>query len=1500
MKHLRIFIAFASDCDRERRIILKMCRSDRTIKKLSLDLGVGLDCADFKDASSDAGRPQSLINVATEKWKPDWFIFLFWRKLGRDAGLGMTGMEEEWSRAIALNQQGRGHPRVSLYFNNAGSDAYEADAFQEEALKRFRTTIFEQHQALAKSFKGASDFREQFHADLSSRLVEIGRGVDSLDFEQEFSEASKGLLSWPRTLTAGDEIQRPELQALLEKVRTMERSTTLILGKPGSGKSALLAGLGDACIKKGFSVLAIKSDQLGKEIHTAEDLRQWLHLSLNTRDAVRKLAARKPVVVLVDQLDALSELVDRQSDRLNVLLDLIQNLSEYQGVHIIASCRDFECRYDIRLSSLNADRTDLALPSWAQVAPILAKAGYDPAVIGATTQDLLRSPWCLKVFLDLAKPGKVFSTLQSLMEELWVQKVLACEGAKDQVELLEFLSRKMSTDEVLWVPSSLGDRWPKALQGLIREDVLSKGPDGLTIGFRHQTFYDFTLARAFANGALSLSRHVRRNQNGLFVRPVLLNGLQYLRDLGSPEYHTQLEALSGQGIRLHIRSLLIEYLGGLKEPDDVEFSLVISRLKSRKEGPRVLASIAGSPGWFSRMSKSPAFLKWLSKPHGEAIHALNVLCLATQSDPVGALDLIERYWLPRRSHDDLTLRVFSYFSVWTARAVKLASTVLERKADGTASLLVDQAAGKYPEFASMLLRAALDGRLRQAQAIVVKLEKKRSLSPEEKLVAGSKLDGRKGSLIKLVEEEEDWYNIEALAEAAPQSFLDHVWPWFLKVIALIAHEEHEFVIGYRDDSATYNEFDGELPQGSIVKALLVAVTQLAQQEPYKFVEFARASWDSDLKIIHRLLARGYRVLVPNRPGVVLEYLLGDPRRLEIGDHADGHRESKALIAALSSRLTGEELKPLEDAVVNFKQYKKIMPDWTPQDRFDRTMWTRAHRLRLLRAFVFESMSEASRALRDQEERALPGVEDLAVRGGFGYVGSRITADQMSKASDEHLLSLFKSLPDKTEGSNPKMRLTEDFSRTGGAWQLARELGTHAKENPERVLALLDSFIPGQEETYAGEALSGLAETHVSTSSLIASIAALNGKGFSSGSFREGAAGALKSRAMKENGLPQNALEILEEWLWRHLEPVLSQHRGKRDNVDRKQGREILFGSSPTWTYPNGRGSILEAIAEGYLQQDPPNYDGWADLIKSRLGREEHPAIWVMTLMRMPPLFNWDRGRATALFDSVIKGSPSVLEYDFALYPIANIMRLCEPKVTAQGWMDMLKSRQSDFSQQAYGEFLFLYHCRYHDSWSRTKFTTLLRTKRSRRTLLGLAHGASHLWKHVHCRVYAAKVIEGLASSKDPLIVRAVTNLFRLTRDELELNPSIRRIILRITQNRKAILESAEDVLELLSPLSGAEPRLVLQVCNALLGAGRDEIRRYGGSSVPESLTNIALTLHRQRKFRAAGLKLFESLLEMNVGEAKAALDVLDRNPVTKAVPYRPRRLRRRKVAALKS
>ncbi|WP_139077064.1 hypothetical protein [Candidatus Nitrospira nitrificans] len=329
-------------------------------------------------------------------------------------------------------------------------------------------------------------------------------------------------------------------------------------------------------------------------------------------------------------------------------------------------------------------------------------------------------------------------------------------------------------------------------------------------------------------------------------------------------------------------------------------------------------------------------------------------------------------------------------------------------------------------------------------------------------------------------------------------------------------------------------------------------------------------------------------------------------------------------------------------------------------------------------------------------------------------------------SDDDLLNLLNELPDETGSHNPKMRWSLDFGRAGGAWQLAREFGTLAKQAPERVLKLLDKLNPGNQETYAGEALEGVADTNVPTATLIAGINSLDKRGFSSGRFREGAAASLKLRASRENGLPENVLEILKGWLTIHLEPDVREYKERQHDGDVKKGQEILFGHSSTWSPPHGRGPILEALAEGYLQQRPPNYAGWVNVIESRIGIEKHPAMWVKTLMLMPSLFNWDRVRATALFDSVIKDSPSVLDHAFALYSIANVIRVCEPKATAQKWMSILRLRGTDFSQQAYGEFLFLYHCCYHDSWSIARCRKLLRTKRPNRTLLGLAHGASHL------------------------------------------------------------------------------------------------------------------------------------------------------------------------------
>jgi len=107
---LRIFIASPGDCTLERDAVRRICNEDKTILTIRRNNHVSVDVFGWEDISSDAGRPQSIINAAVRKFNPDWFVFIFWHRFGSDAGLGMTGSEEEWNLARQLNEKGGGHP----------------------------------------------------------------------------------------------------------------------------------------------------------------------------------------------------------------------------------------------------------------------------------------------------------------------------------------------------------------------------------------------------------------------------------------------------------------------------------------------------------------------------------------------------------------------------------------------------------------------------------------------------------------------------------------------------------------------------------------------------------------------------------------------------------------------------------------------------------------------------------------------------------------------------------------------------------------------------------------------------------------------------------------------------------------------------------------------------------------------------------------------------------------------------------------------------------------------------------------------------------------------------------------------------------------------------------------------------------------------------------------------------------------------------------------------
>jgi hypothetical protein len=341
--------------------------------------------------------------------------------------------------------------------------------------------------------------------------------------------------------------------------------------------------------------------------------------------------------------------------------------------------------------------------------------------------------------------------------------------------------------------------------------------------------------------------------------------------------------------------------------------------------------------------------------------------------------------------------------------------------------------------------------------------------------------------------------------------------------------------------------------------------------------------------------------------------------------------------------------------------------------------------------------------------------------------------------------------------------------------------------------------------------------------------------------------------------PKSSLQLLQRWLPDHSQPALEHHRS--EELRRSNSRSpILFHVHSSHTLPHGRGSIVRAIAEGYLNQEPPDREGWTSFIKSQLGKEPHPAVWVDILQRMPSLLNGDRKEATALFDQVIRNCPEVLQYSWALYFIAHAIGWFVPQETVQAWLEILEKYPSDFSHQAYGELLLIQYLQYQDEWSKGRIYWYLNSQRNegllgwcrkllkalickesnknserddlpafghhanvfmrfQRRLLdiasshlkharvfcadkeailcGLAHAASNLCSQRGCRKISADILQVLANSSNESIQHAVANVFHWNRDNFRLDSSMVQVVQAVCKNQNVLLESANDLVDII-------------------------------------------------------------------------------------------------------
>lgn len=1314
-------------------------------------------------------------------------------------------------------------------------------------------------------------------------------------------KTSTSLLSWPTTLGDNQWLDRCELETLLQRIDTEEKSTTILLGPPGSGKSALLSILGQSLQEKGFSVLAIKADKLSSTIDNLEKLSISLNLPLTVETCLRRLAMEQKTILIIDQMDALSELVDRKSERLNVLLSLVQAASSLNNVHVISSSRLFEFRHDTRLNTIQADHLELQPLSWDQVQGVLSKFAVTEQNWSDESQSMFKVPLHLKIFLDLRArnaSADLSLTLQGLLEALWQQRVLRGEGAASRNLLLHELAERMSEDEELWVPIAIADIHSEALEELERQEILTSDENGLRIGFRHQTYFDFARARHFSQGRERLSEYVINRQDGLFIRPILMSSLAYLRGSTPGNYRRELLALwDHHELRFHLRNLLVEFLGALENPLDFEIACLIPVIKDDARQQRALISIAGSHGWFNVL-KEQILAELMTNPPDRASTCLSLLIEALKFDKGAVLDRVQRNWLYDPRYDLLTLQVLQSISDWDEQIADMVCLVAGRTTSWQVPYIAEIVSQQCPHLAPRIVRSELNRKLLEAES----KDAERSLeSPPQDAsltdltVYAIQSESNK-SMKGLLDGDSDWSDLSAIAESSPDIFLDQIWPWFVDVLERITGEPHPFVLGYRDDHCLGTKIGrSHGMEAQPVSAIKDAIELLSKSDPVSFQEFFFRNESSNLLAVHRLLCKGLQQLSPTHSKMILDYLVGDPRRFVIGDFEDSHRESVSLISCIAPFLGRQDLDVLENAVLKWDKYCRIDETWTPEDRLKRLKWNREHRLRLLCAFPYECLSPDAQRIRNEEERAFPRLRNWDSRSHGGFVGSRMSADQMEKASDSDILKLFEELVDSTGWDHPRFQKFELL--VGGAIQASRELGSFAEREPARAASIITQLKSGDQELAAGAILQGLAKTDFPSEAFFQLVEVLNSTGFHGNHYHTDVARALEIRAEKDKGLPDKMLVLLETWLPLHPEPRLSRVAKQEE---RQSSESMLWGLGGGFSLPGGRDVIFDAIAKGYLLREPKNLQGWAAVLERAIKHEQHPDVWKVIISRMAELFNGERVVATDLYDQVLTKFPQTRESSAGVLAVACIVPCVDDLTLIHKWLDFYRDSEWTGGHQAFGEIL-LWHL-FHkptDTWAQNALKHALENQKEIDAILGIAFAAAYNWGNPICQELCTSTLISLTQNQNPNVHHAFSILFRQN-EAFYLNDNMKRLIATLLTNNDLLFACSLNIIEGLESVTSSEPELVFNVCNNFLSIGADKVRNTATkyAHLAEPLVSIALTLHRMPSpNRERGLLLFERLSESSIQEARQALDTLDRRPLrgqSSRLPMRRRRRRQRK------
>lgn len=400
-------------------------------------------------------------------------------------------------------------------------------------------------------------------------------------------------------------IQRSETVLIYDWINTdlhnNKKNVLILKGEKGLGKSVILKDIYEKLENENYTVLGIKADKF--YCKSIFDLETQLFNNQLTFDRIIKTTKDKgeKLVVIIDQIDAMSLTLSSSREFIETYIRLISSLEDNKNVRVILSSRSYDLEYDAELSIYNSDvykKISVNLFSIEEVKNSLSK--FNISCSSAKVLELLRTPNHLDIYCRIFESGikkdlNSVSTLKDLYDQLW-KKYISSNRNMNLKKFIYLLSKKMYNEQRISVGNIYEDEYFSEINYLCSHSLLNESNKDLQ--FFHQTFYEYCFARQFVENQENLESYIIHNEQSLYVRSVIKMVLEYLREYNITIYlKTVKNIINSNDYRFHIKSLIISEIGLLRNPSISEKEFVSNIILKNKEYENVFVSSIFSESW---------------------------------------------------------------------------------------------------------------------------------------------------------------------------------------------------------------------------------------------------------------------------------------------------------------------------------------------------------------------------------------------------------------------------------------------------------------------------------------------------------------------------------------------------------------------------------------------------------------------------------------------------------------------------------------------------------------------------------------------------------------------------------------------------------------------------------------------------------------------------------------------------------------------------------------